>query len=72
MTLSNEEIIALLQSYEKQSRALREDALKMSWFMRGGVTYDDMMQLSYQEREIISKIISDNMEITKKSNLPFF
>lgn len=72
MTLSNEEIIALLQSYEKQSRALREDALKMSWFMRGGVTYDDIMQLSHHEREIISKIISDNMEITKKSNLPFF
>lgn len=72
MTLSNEEIIALLHSYEKQSRALREDALKMSWFMRGGVSYDDVMQLSFQEREIISKIISDNMEITKKSNLPFF
>ena len=72
MTLSNEEIISLLHSYEKQSRALREDALKMSWFMRGGVTYDDIMQLSFQEREIISKIISENMEITKKSNLPFF
>lgn len=44
----------------------------MCWFMRGGISYDDIMALSAAEREIISKIIKDNMETTKKSKLPFF
>jgi len=44
----------------------------MSWFMRGGLTYDLVMALSIQEREIINEIIKDNLETTKKSGLPFF
>jgi hypothetical protein len=44
----------------------------MSWFMRGGLSYDDAMALSVQEREIIGNIIKKNMETTKESGLPFF
>jgi hypothetical protein len=40
--------------------------------MRGGLSYSDAMMLSHTDREIISKIIDDNMETTKKSGLPFF
>lgn len=44
----------------------------MSWFMRGGITYAQVMALSIQEREIINDIIKENLETTKKSGLPFF
>jgi len=44
----------------------------MSWYMRGGISYEQALQLSVSEREIISKIIKENMETTKKSGLPFF
>jgi phage-related holin len=44
----------------------------MSWYMRGGLSYEDAMMLSLTERELISKIIKDNMETTQKSRLPFF
>jgi hypothetical protein len=40
--------------------------------MRGGLSYDDAMILSIQDRELIKKIIDDNMETTKKTGLPFF
>ena len=40
--------------------------------MRGGLNYSDAMMLSHQDREIISKIVEDNLETTKKSGLPFF
>lgn len=40
--------------------------------MRGGITYEDAMLLSKDEREIISKIIKENLENTKKSGMPFF
>jgi hypothetical protein len=44
----------------------------MSWFMRGGLTYDDAMTLSSEERAIVGDIIKKNMETTKESGLPFF
>lgn len=40
--------------------------------MRGGVTYDELMNMSIVEREIIAKIIDENLETTKKSGLAFF
>ena len=40
--------------------------------MRGGVTYEEAMQMSQSERGIINDIAKENMETTKKSGLPFF
>lgn len=40
--------------------------------MRGGITYNDTMNLSISEREIINKIIEDNLETTKQTKMPFF
>lgn len=72
MSLSNADIVKLIDGYEKESRAFKDEALRMSWFMRGGITYDDAMMLSSMERELINAIIKENMEITKKSGLNFF
>ena len=40
--------------------------------MRGGVTYEEAMQMSQHERSIINEIVKDNYETTKKSGLPHF
>jgi hypothetical protein len=40
--------------------------------MRGGLSYEQALQLSQTEREIVSNLIKENMETTKKSGLPFF
>jgi hypothetical protein len=72
LSLTNEEIATYLKSLDKESRAIREEALRFCWHMRGGLSYDDAMMLGHQERQIISKIIEDNMEVTKKSGLPYF
>ena len=44
----------------------------MSWYMRGGLAYDQALQLSVVERKLISDLIKGNLETTKKSGLPFF
>jgi len=72
LSLSNQEVEDLINKYERDSRAIKEEALKMTWFMRGGISYSDAMMLSVREKEIIAKIIKDNMETTKESGLPFF
>jgi len=43
----------------------------MCWYMRG-LSYDEAMNLSWDEREIIGEIIKENLETTKKTGLPFF
>ena len=40
--------------------------------MRGGLSFAEAMNLSPDERSIISEIVKDNFETTKKSGLPFF
>lgn len=57
---------------EEESNNIRQEAIKMAWYMRGGLTYDQALQLSTSERKIISELIKDNLETTKKSGLPFF
>lgn len=40
--------------------------------MRGGLQYNDIMLLTVAERELVSKLIKENIETTKKSGMPFF
>lgn len=40
--------------------------------MRGGLTYEQSHMLTPEEREIIAKLIEDNLKTTKESGLPFF
>jgi hypothetical protein len=57
---------------EKESMEIRQEAIKLTWYMRGGITYDQALQLSVAERKIIGELIKENLETTKKSGLPFF
>lgn len=57
---------------ENQTKQLKQELLKICWFMRGSVSYEDAFYMSVEEREIIAKIVKDNLESTKKSGLPFF
>lgn len=72
LTLSPDEIAQLVESYEKDVKKIKTESLKMTWYMRGGVTYNEVMQMSADERSVINEIIKENLEITKKSKLPFF
>jgi len=44
----------------------------LAWLMRGGLTYDQVLALSFTERKMISKIAEENMETTNKTKLPYF
>ena len=72
LSLSNEEIVALLDQMERETKAIKDDILRLCWYMRGSLSYSEGMLLSRTDQEIINKIIKDNLETTKKSNLPFF
>jgi hypothetical protein len=57
---------------DQEAKDIRQQSLKMSWYMRGGASYQDVLQMSLQERELLSELIKENLETTKTSKLPFF
>ena len=72
LVLNSDQISKMLESMEKESNDIRQEALKMAWYMRGGLTYEQAMTLGVSERKLINVIIKENLETTKKSGLPFF
>ncbi len=56
----------------KEAMAIKFNAQKISWYMRGGVDFTDIMNMSADEIDNLNKIIDDNLETTKKTKLPFF
>jgi hypothetical protein len=72
LRLDNEGIEKLVNQYDNDAKAIREELLKMCWYMRGGMSYSEAQNLTMEERSIIVKIIEENLETTKNTQLPFF
>jgi len=51
---------------------LKHELLKVCWYMRGGVTYQEALNMSLEERQIVGNIVKDNLETTKKTGRDFF
>lgn len=70
--MSESDMLEYFDTLDKQSKALKEEILKLCWYMRGSLSYDEGMHLSYEDRSLMSKLIKENLETTKKSGMPFF
>ena len=70
--MNHDQISKLIDDMEVETNSIRQEALKVAWYMRGGLTYDQALQLSTSERKSITDLIKDNLETTKKTGLPFF
>jgi len=62
----------LVKDYEKDTKAIKDELLKLCWFMRGSLSYTESHMLTLEEREAIAKLITENLETTKNTQLPFF
>lgn len=65
-----EEIQVLLNQYESESKALTKQVVEICWYMRGSVTWDQAWNLSPNQRKVIYDLINDNIDRTKKANMP--
>ena len=72
LVLNPDQIVMMVDSMETETDNIRQEALKMSWYMRGGISYNQALQLSVNERKAINELIKENLDTTKKSGLPFF
>jgi len=70
--LSVEQIENMLKDYENNTRAIKEDLMKICWFMRGSISYSECHMMTHDEKIIVGKLIEKNLQTTKDTGLPFF
>ena len=69
MTLGAEEISDQIERLDQETTQIKEQCLRLAWYMRGGATYDQVMQLGQKERVMINELAKDNIETTKKTGM---
>jgi hypothetical protein len=57
---------------EQQSKQLKHNIYKLAWYMRGSLSVTEAFLLDSEDREIISGIVEENFETTKKIQMPHF
>jgi len=71
ISFSESEIIAYVNQLELETKQIKDECFRLAWHMRGGVQAEDLFwRYSIEDREILSKIVSDNIEQTNKTGLP--
>ena len=70
--MGDSDIIAYLKDFDNETKNLKLELMKICWFMRGGMSWNEALVLSPDERTIVSQLVKENMETTKKSGQPFF
>ena len=61
-----------MDNLDQEAEQIKSESLRLAWYMRGGASYNDVMQMSSVERKLISELAKENIETTNKSNLPYF
>jgi hypothetical protein len=62
----------MVEHIDNEAKNFKLELFKLAWYMRGAISMEDAFYLTFEDREIIGKIVEDNLETTKKSGLPFF
>jgi hypothetical protein len=68
--MSDSEIEEYLTRLEEGIKNYKSQLFRLCWYMRGGVTIDNLMfDLSLEDIQLMNAIVQDNIEITKKSGM---
>jgi|TARA_B100001093_G_scaffold420504_1_gene412445 hypothetical protein len=70
--MGDSDIVKYLKDLENESKNMKLQIMKICWYMRGGVTWQEALNFSNDERDIAAQLIKDNLETTKKTGQPFF
>ena len=57
---------------DREIDEIKNEVIKICWYMRGGVTMTEAWDLDMSDKKIIGNLIKENLDTTKKSGLPFF
>ena len=60
----------MIKKLDSEAETLKTELLRIVWYMRGGISLDQAYMLSQKDMEIISGIVKENIDNSKKSGMP--
>lgn len=69
---SAEDIQRLFRKLENDRRNIIEGLIQLTYFMRGAIQYDDMKNMTYVERQLVSDFINQRLEQEAKKMNPTY
>lgn len=60
----------MLKDFDSEAKTLKTELLRTVWYMRGGISIDQAYMLSVRDLELISTIVKENIDNSKKSGMP--
>ena len=71
MYTSDSEILDIAKSLDNEVKRIKHEVYKLSWYMRGGVDSSTLMHdTDLEDLGILSKIVEENIEMSKKAGTP--
>jgi hypothetical protein len=70
--MGDSDIVKHLKDFDSEAKNLKLELMKICWFMRGGMSWQESLNLSPDERSIAAQLVKENMDTTKKTGQPFF
>lgn len=70
MTATQQDIQKKSDNFEKELDMFHKNMLRLCWYMRGGVTIEQMYDMPPAHLEHINSIVEDNFEMSKKAGMP--
>jgi hypothetical protein len=67
-----DKILEEVEILESQCKQLKFDLSKLCWFMRGSVSLTEAYEMCIEDREIMFKLIKENLETAKATKQPFW
>lgn len=69
---STADIQHMFTRLSKEASDLIKTLVQLSWFMRGAISYHEMLQMTFMEREIVREWIEERLESEKKNPNPVY
>lgn len=62
----------MIGTLQDEAKALIDSVISLAYFMRGGATYEELMNMTYGERDRVSEFIKNRLEQEMKKPTPIY
>lgn len=62
----------MFNQYKGEVRALIKNIIQLTYFMRGSIQYEEMMNRTYAERQMIGEFVEERLKVEAKKPHPVY
>jgi hypothetical protein len=70
LTLSPSEIEEYFKDLENTNKNLKNELVRLCWYMRGSLDYNTAFELGPEDRSMMADLVKENIENVKATKMP--